>query len=180
MHPGFVFEHEASVPSRDRAGVDPHAGRRIPSDDVFAALEPDLTLWPEKPPSVCPTGLRLPNVAIRLQFGGEGITETVDCPHVLGLPRIVVQRGPQLGHQHAQVRFVDKRRRPESLLELIFRQGSRTCLDEGGEQDIRLRGEMDWDALPQHLAAIGVENIGPEACAHGLLAPILGKNLSGP
>jgi hypothetical protein len=78
------------------------------------------------------------------------------------LLRRVAERTSDLPDEDRQVRFVDERVRPETLVERSFRHGARTLLHKRGEEVESLRREVNPLAAAAQFPRASIEHEWPE------------------
>ena len=96
----------------------------------------------------------------------KAVPEPIDRPQKNRPGRGVAKGASNLGHQTRQVRLLDERRRPQSLLQLGFRHGARPVVEEDRQQLERFRRKMDLIAVSEELPRAVVEHEAAETVRH--------------
>ena len=72
-------------------------------------------------------------------LAGKGVAESVSGADEVRLARCIAERLANLGDQAGKVRLGHERRRPQVLVQLVFRHGPRTLIKQSLEELERFR-----------------------------------------
>jgi len=96
----------------------------------------------------------------------ERVAEALHGPNVLWPSRVVAERRSDLGHEDGKIDVGDERIRPESSMDVGFRDGFRAPRYQECEKIERLWREMDGRPGEEHLPRTGIEREATEDDGH--------------
>ena len=157
LQDGLAVGHDdPRVMPRDAARIDLNRRVRLAADDVDALQQHDLTRVQHQRQLDAGRRRRCGR-SLGDDLGHEVIAEPINGSDEHRAGRRIVQRTADLGDEAGQVRLLDKRRRPQMLLQLRFRDRPGSIDDEERQELERLRREMDFGLALEQLADVVVK-----------------------